>query len=147
LHANDFWLILRRLAIILGNILRDLYGIRPQPLEIRLAHSDKHKTSLEDWLLEIGPFFEPSTPAPSLMFRRQRVGLELACAHTLIINHRPFLLENAPEGTSPELCAKTEDNVKECLKAAMIIAKIVDVLHQKDKYFNSSWVSKFEAHV
>ena len=83
------------------------------------------------------------------IFRRQRNVLNLAYWHTILLTHRPFLMSNfaesqyASRGGGRENLHKDQidENVKECLDAAMNIVNIVNDLIQHGMMFQAFWVS------
>lgn len=82
------------------------------------------------------------------LFRRQRNVLNLAYWHTLLLIHRPFLLSNfASLSNYSTIRAKLpnheafENNVKQCLDAAMKITKIIEELETRNQLHRAFWVS------
>jgi hypothetical protein len=83
------------------------------------------------------------------IFRRQRNVFDLAYWHTMVLTHRPFLMSNfatlqhTSRSNGREILHKNQvnENVKECLNAAMNIVNIVDDLVQNGMMFQAFWVS------
>ena len=83
------------------------------------------------------------------IFRRQRNVLNLAYWHTMVLTHRPFLMSNfaelqhtsRSEGQENLHRDQIDENIKECLDAAMNIVNIVNDLIQNEMMFQAFWVS------
>lgn len=72
--------------------------------------------------------------------------LRLAYAHALLLVHRPFLLSNFENLTTQDSSSKineavVEENVKECLTAAMSIVAIVNNICEVGQMFRAFWVN------
>lgn len=82
-----------------------------------------------------------------LIYQRQRNVLNLAYWHTVILINRPLLLSNFARLTSSrrqvedERKAQLDESATDCLKAAMNIVGIVDMLVQSKQLFRAFWVT------
>jgi hypothetical protein len=145
-------IILRRLSRIVSSILRDLYSIRPPSIANRCAYAEEHSKSLKTWRAEMSPFLDGQNINTAMLiaiFRRQRNVLNLAYWHTMVLTYRPFLMSNFAtlQHTSRSIGREKvhrnqiDENIKECLNAAMNIVDIVDDLVQNGMMFQAFWVS------
>jgi hypothetical protein len=142
---------LRRLSRIVSRILRDLYSIRPQSTADRCNFAAEHSKSLKTWRADMSPFLDGQNINTAMLiaiFHRQRNVLSLAYWHTMLMTHRPFLLSNFAElqhntrndGRENLHRAQIDQNIKECLDAAMNIVDIVNELIQGSMMFQAFWV-------
>lgn len=143
----------QRLSRIVGNILRDLYGIRPPSSETLHKLASKYASQLESWRTSLGYLVDTDGVDPSMfqpIFLRQRNVLNLAFWHAQILIHRPFLLNNfanlANLGSTRQRQAgpnaeASATHVKKCLDAAMSIVSKVDELHSTGQLYGTFWVS------
>ena len=137
--------------MVIGKILKELYGISRQDYAIELATAGKLRRELDEWRREISHFLDIEISHLSPLFRRQSMALKMSYDHALILLYRPFLLdtcEDYPKITAI-LSAKdrrqaSEDNVNECLNAAIHMTEIINVLYERDQMFSASWVSNLE---
>jgi len=116
------------LSIKIDQLLRDLSGVKPICIRDRIIRSKEHRDDLEVWHKEVVALFEdPLTPLTPTA-KNQKIGLDLAYIHAVILIHRPFLLIMAPQSwkeqtemqsLSEEQQKFVEENVKECLDTAM----------------------------
>jgi len=117
-----------KLSIQIDQLLRDLYGVRPIYIQDRIIRSKEHRDDLELWHKEVIALFEsPSTPLTPTA-KTQKMGLDLPYVHAVMLIYRPFLLTMAPQSwkeqtemqsLSEEEQKLVEENIKECLDAAM----------------------------
>lgn len=136
---------------IISAILRDLYSIKPISESKRIALAAKHTNALEEWRAEISYFLDVKGINVSFMkpiFQRQKNVLNFAYWHAMILTHRPFLLSNfarlqraGSNSSGGAQKARTNENVQECLQAAMNIVETVNGLFQADQMFRGYWVS------
>jgi hypothetical protein len=136
-----------RLARIISGILKDLYGIQLIRPDVRISLAKKHSGELSRWQQGIAHFLEVESSLLNPLFQRQSTVLRLAYAHAQILVHRPFLLSNFANLTRRDYSSRTmntgtEENVMECLKAAMSIAAIVNDMCEGGQIFRAFWVSK-----
>lgn len=131
--------------MILGAANRDLYGIRPQTLENRLALARKHHTSLKLLAHSNSAFFNQDISTLRILFRQQLFGVWLTHSHLAIIIHRPFLLHNpsVDDEINPVLREEHENNVLECLRASIEMTDHLNTIFKASQFFNGSWVSLF----
>ena len=137
-----------RLGRILSMILRDMYSIRPSSAADRCVLATQFSTKLKSWREQISTFLDTENANTALLipiFRRQRNVLNLAYWHTMMLTHRPFLLRKFTELQSDgegnnQNKSQTDENVWECLTAAMNIVNIVDGLAQAEQMFQAFWV-------
>lgn len=135
--------------MIMGKILKDLYGIRTPSLSTRLDSAERLKKELKQFSYDIRHFLETPTPAfaslSTPIFQRQGLGLRLSLAHARILLHRPFLQQNStpPENISDIDRARVEDNIQQCVDAAITIANIVNKLYEMQKLFSANWFAHF----
>ena len=127
-----------RLAIIIGRVLKDLYGIRFVSPECRISRAEQLRERLHEWRLEIAFFLETDESSLSPVFQRKSIALKMAYAHALILVHQTFLLNSLTE--REDLQAKTQENLNHCLQAAMTIIEMVNDLYERDQAFSASWV-------
>jgi len=129
---------------ILGSILRELYSIQRNSLEIRVASAEKLRVALYNWRSEIAHFLDLDPSALSPLYKRQHLALRLSYSHAFISLHRPFLLDSFDDHldvAAPSLRARLKENVIGCLDAALDIMKIIDTMYKADTAINASWVS------
>jgi hypothetical protein len=145
-------IIFHRLSRIVSTILRDLYSIRPPSTANRCAFAAEHSKSLKAWRAEMSSFLDGQSINTAMLiaiFRRQRNVLNLAYWHTMILIHRPFLMSNFAKlhytsrnnGREDLHRDQIDENIKECLDAAMNIVNIVNDLVQNSMMFQAFWVS------
>ena len=134
---------LSRMAMILGAAVRDLYGIRPQSLEKRLALARKHHNSLKILAHANSAFLAQDLNNIRILFRQQVFGAKLSHSHLVIVLFRPFLLHNpsSDDEINPVLREEHENNVLECLRAAMEMTDYLNAIFAVSQFFNGSWVS------
>ncbi|KAL5330315.1 hypothetical protein ACEPPN_003842 [Leptodophora sp. 'Broadleaf-Isolate-01'] len=136
------------LAQIFDEILHELYSIRKPSVHNKLQSAKNLKGKLQMWRADINGFFEldPATLEP--LFAAQYTGLQLAYAHTRVLLHRPFLLQDMNcdafrSSNGYKLRQECDSNTTECVKAAMDIIKLIDGLYQRDKNFGASWFAHY----
>jgi hypothetical protein len=121
--------------------------------EKRLQVADELREDLNKWrqgalhFLDAESFLHHDLLTPSI--RRQSIALRSIYLQTVIILHRPFLLEsfkgNDSEKEDAELRdqrAKTEGLAQECVNAAFGITEIIDKLYEQEPLFSGFWVSR-----
>ena len=127
-----------------------MYSIRPPSSADRCALATKYSTSLKTWREQISAFLDTESANAALLipiYRRQRNVLNLAYWHTMMLTHRPFLLrkfkelQSDGESNNNQNKGHTDENVWECLTAAMNIVSIVDGLAQAEQMFQAFWVN------
>ena len=128
--------------MIIGEILTELYNIRPPSLEARLWKADKIKKSLEDWFKQTSSI-EPSIIDYSL--KHHGMALNMVYTHALILLNRRFLLDNVRtpgNGNENQQIAdeRANEKAKECLSSAMTMTNLVSTMSKKNLFFSSSWV-------
>lgn len=144
-----------RLLRIVSCILRDMYGINSPSRIDRLNLAMKYSSALHDWRSDLHKFLDAEFVDTSLLiplFQRQRNVLNFAYWHALLLVHRPFLLsnfasltgQNQRETNSREQ-HETDQNVEECLKAALSITTLVDELLQGHQMYRAYWFTLYFA--
>ncbi|KAH7139790.1 finger protein [Dactylonectria estremocensis] len=146
-----------KLSRIVGNILRDFYGIRPPSTESQYKLAAKYSKEIDDWRNNIAYLVDDSGIDPSLLqpiFLRQRNVLNLACWHAQILIHRPFLLRNFASlanlgtprrGTVNHNQSLTNEHAQSCLVAAMNIVGKIDELNSSGQLYSTFWFSHYFA--
>lgn len=140
----------------MSGILRDLYSIRSRSHSDRFALTEKYSKELKSWRSSMAHFLDTDRPqaAPLVpIFQRQRNALNLGYWHTVILTHRPLLLNNfaklshghrrrrdAGVGDASSK-AKSEQSTQICLAAAMSIVDTVNDLIDAGQLFRAYWVS------
>jgi hypothetical protein len=126
-----------------------MYSIRPPSSADRYALATRYSLKLKSWREQISGFLDSENANTALLipiFRRQRNVLNLAYWHTMMLTHRPFLLrkfrelQSDGENSNNQSKGQIDENVWECLTAAMNIVKIVDNLAQAEQMFQAFWV-------
>ena len=144
-----------KLLRIVSNILRDMYGITAPSRVERINLAMKYSSALHDWRSDLNKFLDFEFIDASLLiplFQRQRNVLNFAYWHALLLVHRPFLLSNfasltgqARRETNPREQHETEQNVEECLRAALNIIGLVDELVQGQQIYKAFWFTQYFA--
>ncbi|KAJ9139384.1 Zn 2cys6 transcription factor [Pleurostoma richardsiae] len=144
-----------RLSRIVSVILRDLYPIRPLSNSARSTLTARCSKDLRNWRNGMARFLDSDGINPALLlpiYQRQRNVLNLAYWHAIILAHRPFLLsnfarlqQNGSRDQASSHRAHGETSVKECLRAAMCIAEVVDDLIQTQQMFRAFWFTSYFA--
>jgi hypothetical protein len=106
----------------------------------------KHHNELIRWREGIAHFLDVEASLLNELFQRQSNVLRLAYAHALLLVHRPFLLNNFENLTRRDSNANindagAEENVRQCLAAAMSIVAIVNDICEGGQMFRAFWVS------
>ncbi|KAG0652582.1 transcriptional regulatory [Hyphodiscus hymeniophilus] len=133
-----------KLSVIIGKILKDLYGIRKLECKTRLALTDKHERLLEQWRQGVAASFgfdfphEPPPASTDSIVRNQNAALMLTRHHVIILLFRPFFLDTHSE--IPPERVRIQDHVQRCLDTCMSIIEIVNRLYEKDPAFRARWV-------
>lgn len=136
-----------RLAQIVSDILRNLYGIKPISSHRRIHRTQEVAEALNKWRLELSRFLDVevfSSPFISPLFQRQRNVLNLTYWHAVLLTHRPFLLSSfakrAPLDQEDDM--QTNASVEQCLKAALTIANTIEEISEQQQMFRAFWVRK-----
>ena len=114
-------------------------------MKTRLALTDKHQHSLEQWRQAVatlsGLDFPHEQPSSSIgpIVRNQNAALSLTYYHVAILLYRPFLLDTFSDIHFER--ARMKDHVQHCLDACMSIVEIVERLYENDPVFRARWVS------
>jgi hypothetical protein len=139
-----------RISRIVARILRDMYGLRPPPIERRFILAARYTQELNDWRHKLAYLLNSEGIESSLLlpiFLRQRNVLNLACWHAQLLLHRPFILQSFASLTNYSKTSRLSrhpdfaSNVQLCLDAALNIVKVVDYLHSTGQFYSSFWVS------
>jgi hypothetical protein len=127
-----------------------MYSINPPSRIDRLNLALKYSTALHDWRRDLARFLDADSVDTSLLiplFQRQRNVLNFGYWHALLLVHRPFLLTsfaNLTGRTSRDMNTReeveTDQNVTECLKAALSIVELVNELVQGHQLYRAYWV-------
>lgn len=144
----------RRISRIIASVIREFYSLRTPSSKERMELAAKFTSELNRWRSDMSLLLEHQGASQSLLlplFRRQRNVLNLAYWHTLLLVHRPFLLNNfASLSNYSTIRTKLpnneafEDNVKQCLDAAMKITRIIEELEERNQLHRAFWVSKLQ---
>ncbi|KAL7628833.1 hypothetical protein AAE478_000348 [Parahypoxylon ruwenzoriense] len=131
------------------NVLREFYSLRTPSSKERIELAEKFTGELKQWRMDMSLLLDYQGASQSLLlplFRRQRNVLNLAYWHTLLLIHRPFLLDNfASLSNYSTIRAKLpnhedfENNVKQCLDAAIRITKITEELEERNQLHRAFW--------
>jgi len=144
-----------KLLRIVSSILRDMYGITTPSRVDHINLAIKYSSALHDWRSDLNKFLDVEFIDTSLLiplFQRQRNVLNFAYWHALLLVHRPFLLSNFASltgpirrQTNPREQYETDQNVGECLRAALSIAGLVDELVQGHQIYKAYWLTQYFA--
>jgi len=135
--------------MIMGKILKDMYAVRTPSLSTRLDSAERFTNELEQFSYDIKHFLETPTPAfasfSTPLFQRQALGLRLSLAHARILLHRPFLQQNSYslENISDIDRVRVENNIQQCIDAAVTVANIINKLYETEKLFSATWFAHF----
>lgn len=117
------------------------------PPSTRAAAVEQISKDLHEWRLEMTRFLDVdiySTLFLVSIFQRQRNVLNLTYWHAIILTHRPFILSNlsrlsrnsgAGQDNTP-----TEENLTECLDAAMKTVNTISEITESRQLFRAFWV-------
>lgn len=122
----DAFIFNAKIARIVGNASRYLFGIQPSNESERLAAMSRLGTQIDDWHASLPPFL--STVKPSSLIRalrRQSNALKLAHGHALMHLYRPLLLGNGSRQRRQSMVALIEDGSTRCIRAAWAILETV----------------------
>ena len=140
------------LSRIVSSILRDLYSVRSSSSSSPYRHVlvDQYSQVLDAWGIEMSKFLEATSTDTNLhvtIFQRQRTILNLTYWHTMILTHRPILLDSASRSNGKSLKSRSRihvdqvrKSVRECLHAAKSIADTIDNLTRAGQLFQAFWV-------
>lgn len=148
-----------RLSRIVGNILRDMYSIRPPSTATKFKLAAKYSGEIDSWRKSISYLVDTASVDSSLLrpiFIRQRNVLNMACWHAQILVHRPFLLSsfaslaNSLGGSSLGQHNSSNGNrrggdpssqhAQLCLEAAANIVGLVDDFNSRGGLYSTFWV-------
>ena len=139
-----------RLSRIVSSILRDLYSVRPSFSPSRHLLVDRYSQILEAWGSEIATFLDATGGDATLhvaIFQRQRTILNLTFWHTMILTHRPILLDSASRSNEQNFQSHSRihvdqirTSIRECLHAATNITATINNLTQTGQLFQAFWV-------
>jgi hypothetical protein len=128
-----------------------MYSIKSPSRTDRLNLALKYSTALHNWRRDLEKFLDTDLIDTSMLitlFQRQRNVLNFAYWHALFLVHRPFLLTNVAlltrhtaRDTSTNEQVETDQNVSECLKAALSIVELVNELVQSHQFYGAYWVN------
>ncbi|OAL51700.1 hypothetical protein IQ07DRAFT_506722 [Pyrenochaeta sp. DS3sAY3a] len=142
-----------KLSRIVSMILKDLYSIKPCSTAERCRFAAEHSQQLLSWRASLPRFLNADNimQAPLIpLFQRQRNVLNLAFWHTVVLTHRPLILNNfarlngrsRARQNSP-YASQIAQSVEECLKAAMCITETLDEMVQSRQMFRSFWFTSY----
>ncbi|KAI1394172.1 uncharacterized protein F4822DRAFT_424639 [Hypoxylon trugodes] len=144
-----------KISQIIASVLREFYSLRTPSSKQRIELATKFTGDLKQWRLDMSLLLDRQEASQSLLlplFRRQRNVLNLAYWHTLLLVHRPFLLNNfASLSNYSTVRAKLphheafENNVQQCLDAAMKITKIIEELEERNQLHRAFWFTYYFA--
>ncbi|KAI1376199.1 hypothetical protein F4677DRAFT_419165 [Hypoxylon crocopeplum] len=144
-----------KISRIIASVLREFYSLRTPSSKERIELATRFTNELKQWRLDMALLLDHQGASQSLLlplFRRQRNVLNLAYWHTLLLVHRPFLLNNfASLSNYSTARAKLpyheafENNVKQCLDAAMKISDIIQELEQRNQLHRAFWFTYYFA--
>ncbi|KAI0378787.1 hypothetical protein F5Y04DRAFT_261051 [Hypomontagnella monticulosa] len=144
-----------KISRIIAVIIQEFYSLRTPSSKERVELATKFTNDLKQWRLDMSLLLDQQGASQSLLlplFRRQRNVLNLAYWHTLLLIHRPFLLSNfANLSNYSTIRAKLpnyeafENNVAQCLDAAMRITKIIEELETRNQLHRAFWFTYYFA--
>jgi hypothetical protein len=131
-----------KLAMILEQVLSQMYSVKPKNLETRIEAAEKLEKDLDDWY-ESSSNLEPSIGDPT-----SKLGLLLVIVHVhaQILLYRPFLLDHlippAADNIHGEfLHQRATRKVEACLQSATVMTTLISAMSKKDTYFSTFWVT------
>ncbi|PYI12332.1 hypothetical protein BO78DRAFT_402266 [Aspergillus sclerotiicarbonarius CBS 121057] len=139
-----------KLSVIIGRILRDMYGIR-RSSQAEVSAATQHGADLTRWRQELSSFLDsPNVDLLMLTYQRQYTVLNLAFYHAQILLYRPFILRHFGsinrERSRNDCSNRTVDQyIKVCLAAAMKIAAIIRELCEKRRMYSTFWFTHYYA--
>jgi hypothetical protein len=128
----------------------------------RLSLTQKYTSDLLAWRRNLTRFLDASDLPSSLLipiYQRQRNVLNLAYYHAMLLVHRPFLLSSfaalkpyndsttisaADPHTYPLGTLDIQENIQQCLDAAMGIVRVVDEMNNS-QIFRAFWFTQYYA--
>ncbi|KAJ6014372.1 hypothetical protein N7540_008963 [Penicillium herquei] len=138
-----------KLSVIIGRILRDMYGARKATSQAEETAAAQHGTDLTRWRQEISGFLDSSNvDLLILIYQRQYTVLNLAFYHAQILLYRPFLIKHFGNFVSQE---RSQNNVRSetsnrfvdiCVTAATKIAAVVHELCEKHRMYSMFWLTR-----
>lgn len=141
-----------RLSRIVSSILRDLYSVRPSFTPNRHLLVDRYSQILDTWGSEIANFLDATGGDATIhgaIFQRQRTILNLTFWHTMILTHRPILLDSASRSDEKSTQShsrihvdRIRTSIRECLHAATNITNTINTLTQTGQLFQAFWVQE-----
>ncbi|KAI1498282.1 hypothetical protein F5X99DRAFT_394186 [Biscogniauxia marginata] len=140
-----------KISRIIGSVLREFYSLRTPSSVERIELAAKFTNELKQWREDMSTLLDRGALQSLLppLFRRQRNVLNLAYWHTLLIVHRPFLLNNFANLSNYSTARKNkahkgvEQNVKQCLDAAMQITKLIQELEEGNQLHKAFWFTYY----
>jgi hypothetical protein len=131
-----------KLAMILEQVLSQMYSIKPKNLETRIEAAEKLEKDLADWY-ESSSNLEPSIGDPT-----SKLGLLLVIVHVhaQILLYRPFLLDHLIPPAADDihgefLHQRATRKVEACLQSATVMTTLISAMSKKDTYFSTFWVT------
>ena len=131
-----------KLAMILEQVLSQMYSVKPKNLETRIEAADNLEKELAVWY-ESSSNLEPSIKDPT-----SKLGLLLVIVHVhaQILLYRPFLLDHLTPPTADDIHRKflhqrATRKVEACLQSATAMTTLISAMSKKDTYFSTFWVT------
>ncbi|KAF5007415.1 hypothetical protein FDECE_6263 [Fusarium decemcellulare] len=145
-----------QLARIISKIVRDLYSIKPISAGRRAVLTERISKDLSDWRVEFARFLDVDFFNTSLLvpiFQRQQNVLNLTYWHSIILTHRPFVLNNLARlsrhrrnaGDEEPDDAQMVESIQQCLMAAMKTVNTIDHITQTRQMFRAFWITAYFA--
>lgn len=116
---------------------------------IRATSAEQISKDLHKWRSELSRFLDPDIYSTSFLisiFQRQRNVLNLTYWHAIILTHRPFVLSNLARFSQKgrddveQEVTRTEENLRECLDAAMNTVNTINEITENRQLFRAFWV-------
>jgi hypothetical protein len=128
------------LAMILEQVLYQMYSVKPKNLETRIEAAEKLEKELAEWY-ESSSSLEPSIGDPT-----SKLGLLLVIVHVhaQILLYRPFLLDHLKPPIADDgefLHQRATRKVEACLQSATVMTTLISAMSKKDTYFSTFWVT------
>ncbi|KAJ5729721.1 uncharacterized protein N7483_004229 [Penicillium malachiteum] len=141
-----------KLSVIVGRILRDMYGPHKATSQEEEAAAAQHGADLTRWRQEISGFLDSSNvDLLILIYQCQYTVLNLAFYHAQILLYRPFLIKHFGNFVGQE---RSQNNVRSetsnqyvdvCITAATNIAAVVHELCEKHRMYSMFWFTHYYA--
>ena len=136
-----------KLSVLIGRILRDMYGARRATTQAEESAAAQHGAELVAWRQEISSFLDSANvDLLILIYQRQYTVLNLAFYHAQILLYRPFMIKYFGASTGREKPPKDVPSdainryIDICLTAATKIASIIRELCEKRRMYSMFWV-------